>query len=489
MTGRARLYAVGAQGAVIAAATQIGDDIAQAVLMTRVGAVGWPVTLVAKAALDVVAAAAYLPLTRRRDPASVLRVLLAVYAAAVAAAWLFGRSGRPGAYLIYVVHECAWTPLTIHWGVYLLATLDAREARRRLPVMFTAARVGAMIGGFVLARAVALTGAVDLLWASVGLALVAAGLPIGAAPHAPAVVVAITDERTGPAVRDPDTSWRAVWASPLVRAIAISTALMVVTRYGLRVVSLAAISDAKGGSEDQVAGFLGDLGQISNLIGVVIGLVLVPLLVDRVGVTVLNLGYAAATLIAQLGLAAWPGLALASIARFVDGPLKDAVKTPLSALFYGAEAPALRAPARTLVFGAVIPIATVCTAAGFAILGAGGMTTLAAVVAVAAGGFVIASAVQNRRWRARLRELLGATVAAAAPAEPAQIAALAPVLAPLTRALPAPLAADLAAGLAAADARLRALAGEVLVEHAPRAAARAALAALAEVPARADVPA
>ncbi|MCE9579974.1 MAG: hypothetical protein K8W52_43050, partial [Deltaproteobacteria bacterium] len=451
MTGRARLYAVGAQGAVIAAATQIGDDIAQAVLMTRVGAVGWPVTLVAKAALDVLAAAAYLPLTRRRDPASVMRVLLAAYAAAVAAAWALGRTGRPGAYLVYVVHECAWTPLTIHWGVYLLAALDAREARRRLPVMFTAARVGAMIGGFVLARAVAYAAAIDLLWAAVALALIAASLPIGAVTHevegAPAPV---TDERTGPAVRDPDTGWRAVWASPLVRAIAISTALMVVTRYGLRVVSLAAISDAKGGDENQVAGFLGDLGQIANLIGVLIGLFLVPLLVDRVGVTVLNLGYAAATLVAQLGLAAWPGLVIASMARFVDGPLKDAVKTPLSALFYGAEPPMARAPARTLVFGAVIPLATVITAGAFALVGgAGGVTALAILVAVAAGGFVIASALQNRAWRRRLRALLRTTLAAAPPGDPARAIAIAAQLAPLTAALPPPEAAAIASGLAA----------------------------------------
>lgn len=480
---------VGLVAVLYAAAVAVGDVIAQSIFIERAGADALPRIFLLKAAIDAVAAALYLPATRGRNPAAVLRVALLLYAAVVVAgrALVVARAGSGAAYALYVAHECAWTVLTIHWGVYLLDVFDASQARRLFPILFGATRLGgALAGGLIAASAVAL-GADHLLLAAALLAGLAAAAsywttssaapPPTALPGASPGEVAMDDEAAR-AAGGADAArglrgWRTAMASPLVRAIALSTASMVLVRYALRLVASGELEDAFGGDQDLIAAFLGRFDLVANVASAVLGVLVLPRLLARFGAGAINLAYAVATAVAQGAALIAPSLGSAALARFVEVPLKDAVKTPLSALFYGAERPAQRGPARALVFGAVIPAASVVTGllleaagrSGAPLAVAGGIGLAAALL------FIAASARQNRAWRAGLASLVDWKLARAERRgqvpDPAALAAVRATMAGARAAAPPDRAARLDAvelALAAPDPRLRAAGEELLGE-------------------------
>lgn len=508
---------VAAMGALYAAATSLGDDIAQSVFVTRVGARALPHMILCKGILDVVAAAVYVPLARGRSTGRVWRASLAIYACCVLGGWaLAAKGGNPGAYALYVAHECAWTILTMHWGVLLLDTFDASQARRLFPLLFTAARLGGMAAGALLQGLAETVGAVNMLLACAALAGAAGALSLvarhhrngarsggAAAPMSPAArdhagetappagppAAPVADLPATPAApapdqtpdRDPDPSisrwagWRHAASSPLIRAIALSTAAMVLVRYGLHLVSLDTIDSALGRDEDRVAAFLGWFGAWANAAGALLGVLVVPRILARLGVGAANLTYAAATVVTWCLLVVTPALWSAALARFVNTQLKDALKTPLSTLFYGAEPPPRRAPARAFVFGAVIPAATVATAVIFTVAGELGPGLVVWPGLAAACAFLALCAHQNRCWRRRLAQLLQWKLARTPAAETTRLDEVRHALTPLFHhGCHGALMEPVARGLASPDARTRAVAGELLAELAPRRLARAA---------------
>jgi hypothetical protein len=484
--GRAVL-SVGLIAVLYAAAVGIGDVVSQSIFVGRAGAEALPRIFLLKAAIDVGAAILYLPMARGRHPSAVLRIALVAYLATVLAgrALVAAMNGAGAAYALYVGHECAWTILTIHWGVYLLDVFDAGQARRLFPILFGATRLGGALAGFVVGIWAAEIGAAPLLYASAGLAALAllCSFAPSTAPHraaAPALgespAEAELDDEA--AVRDAEPGlfrrwvrgWREASRSPLVRSIALSTALMVAVRYALRLVSSGGIEQGLAGDEDRIAAFLGDFDAASNMVGAVLGVLVLPRLLTLVGVGAINVAYAVASAAAAGAAILAPSLASAAAARFVEMPLKDALKTPLSALFYGAEPPAERAPARALVFGAVIPLATLAAAGALELArhSADPLGTAAAFGLGAAILFTAASWQQNRAWRRRLRALLDLKLAGEeARGRPPDAARLARAENHLTSAALAPIAR----GLASRDKRVRAVAEEVLAETIDRRAA------------------
>ncbi|MCG8420501.1 MAG: hypothetical protein MJE77_21410 [Proteobacteria bacterium] len=483
-----------------AAATSLGDDIAQSVFVTRAGAQALPRVFLFKAVIDVVAAALYLPLTRGRSASALWRVALAIYMTTVLVVRVLAHGGGvASAYALYIAHECAWTILTIHWGVFILDAFDASQARRLFPLLFTAARLGDIAAGTALHTLAERLGAVNLLAGSVFLAGSAAAISLldrrvhagnsstSLPPVAEQPDQTRADDDTG--AEDPhraDSSqdrtrsvgtWRIGWlaalASPLVRIIAVSTAAMVLVRYGLHVVSIDEISRALHQDEDMVASFLGWFGAWANVLGAILGVFVVPRLLTRFGVGVANVMYAVATTCAYSLLIAVPGLWIAALARLTNVQLKNALKTPLSTLFYGAEPPPERARARAFIFGAVIPAATVVTAVVFELAARRGLEIVAWIGLAGAVFFTVACAVQNRRWRRRLADLLLWKLDRGPVPEPGRLSRVRQALAPHGGQVPAERLEEIACALANPDPRLQAVGEELLAETIPRMRAHA----------------
>jgi len=146
--------------------------------------------------------------------------------------------------------------------------------------------------------------------------------------------------------------------------------------------------------------------------------------------------------------------------------LKGALKTPLSTLFYGAEPPRRRVLARAFIFGAVIPTATVLAAAVLEVSRRSGAPLQTAAIAGASVSVLFVGLCwrQNRRWRRRLTELLLLKLSKAPPpAASAVRRAREAIAAPSIDNLE-----EIAAGLASDNAKLRAVAEELLAERIPR---------------------
>ncbi len=388
------------------AAVTIGDTVATSVFIARAGASNLPYIFLIKAGIDVVASLLYLPLTRNRSARSVWRSLLCFYMAVIALGWLaVSMSSLPtlGAYLLYGGHEVAWTLAVVHWGIFLLDTFSPSESRIYFPILFGVGRVGALLGGLIVWSLAAPLGTSNLLGLSGVLALFSTiasyKLPKTetSAPHGPAEPKAETGRGL--------SLWRAAARSPLVRAIALSTATMVFLRYGLRMVSLAEIRSAYHGDEDQIESFLGLLTALGNAGAIVLSIWVIPRFLARVGVGVANLSYAATTLVAFVTTWLFPGLASASTARFVEMPLKHSLKTPLSVLFYGAESPSMRIAARSFIFGFAIPIAAISSAIGLKRLQSQ-LQWISILGALAAVFYLFICHLQNRRYQEGLQKQL-----------------------------------------------------------------------------------
>ena len=471
-------------GIAYAAAVGIGDDIAQSVFVARVGADQLPTLFLFKGLLDVAAAALYLPLTRNRSPGRVWRVSIAIYILTIIGGRALVAGGDDmSAYALYVLHECAWTILTIHWGVFILDAFDASQARRLFPLLFTSARLGGILAGATLRWLVEPFGAVNMLFVAAGFAVVAAALSFGAGINAARSPPSRPDPGDRAPVDDDDLTagdepeptglwdgWRRAASSPLVRAIAWSTAAMVLVRYGMRMVSIDEISGSFRNDEDSIAEFLGWFGAWANLAGAVLGVFVIPRILKWFGVGVANLMYAAATALSFGLLIGVGSLWAAASARFVDVQLKDALKSPLSTLFYGAEPPRRRTLARAFIFGAIIPVATLATA-GILELGkrsAHGLVYISYIGLAAAFVFVIVSAIQNARWRAGMVGLLRYKLERDPHSDPEVLARVRSALAAHLDGPRGEIVVLAARGLASGQPRLRAVAEEVLAETLPR---------------------
>ncbi len=379
-------------------AVTIGDNVAQSIFVSRMGVAALPNIFLLKAGIDVLSGLLYLPLTQGRSPRRIWRVLLAFYISVVAIGWWAsaGSGGDIGAYILYAGHEVAWTLAVIHWGIFLLDVFSPAESRRLFPVLFGVGRIGALFGGLIVGSLAVPLGATNLLGVAMALAMVSilASTRLGS-PTPPRE----SRSTAGRARRD-------ALASPLVRLIALSTATMVLLRYGLRMVSLDEIRTAFDHDKDQVAAFLGLFSVVGNAVAFVLGLYVVPRILSRLGVGVANLAYASSTLIAFLLTWLAPGLASASAARFVEMPLKHSLKTPLSVLFYGAEEPRVRLAARSVIFGIAIPVATLTAGLCFREL----RSHLGLISVLGLGTSVLYLGIcqwQNRTYNRRLCHLVG----------------------------------------------------------------------------------
>lgn len=409
---RSQLVWLCAVSLLYSAAITVADDVAQSIFVAKLGVRALPNIFLIKAAIDVVSASLYLPLTRHRNPKGVWRALLLGYALMLGGAWLAITSGlwpSGSAYFLYIAHEAIWSLAAIHWGILLLALISPAQTKALFPVLFAIGRLGALLGGAIVGGLAMVLGAVHLLWAAALLALACLVASLKLPRHAD-VDPPLASSLPEPLGALRLSNWTHAWASPLVRWIALSTAMMVVLRYGLRIVSLAEIQSAFDNDKDRVAAFLGVFSMIGNAAALVLGIWVVPRVLARYSVGAANLAYATSSVLAFVATWLWPSLASASAARFVEVPLKHALKSPLSVMFYAAEKHQMRLAARALVFGAAIPLATAISGLGYRQLEAQ-LAVISMSGAALALAFVFVSARQNHSYRHRLlhtlEEILG----------------------------------------------------------------------------------
>ncbi len=382
-----------------------GDATVQSVFLARAGVEVLPAVLLVRALLLPLLALAYASLSRGRSARAVLATLAALAAAAALGERALMPLGWAGAAAAYVAHEIVAGLLTVHWGVYLLASVDGERALRGVSLVYAGARLGGALAGAVLVALVGAGGApagmyvVATCFALVAPLALRFGRRRGGSLELPAE--ALDDDVGRPSMPGPRRSGLALFrASPLLGALVASTVAMVLVRYVLRYQQQAML-DPLG--EEELARLLGTYAVGANMAGAVLSLVVMTRLLPRLGLTRANGLYAIVTGAAQLLLLFVPGVPAALFARFADDELKHTLKTPVSSLFYEAFSPPDRPGARAVVLGLASPVSQAAGAVLLAGVVAGG--ALGAIGAAGVGlclVFGFATAAQNRRYRGSL---------------------------------------------------------------------------------------
>ena len=384
-----RLSAVHAS---IGAAIAAGDASVQAVFLARAGAEHLPIVLLARALVLPLLAMPYAALAGRRSPQAVLGILAVLAALSSSCAWWLMHGGAEQAIAAYAMHELVGGLLTVHWGVYLLAGLGGDRALRGVGVVYAAARFGAAVAGFAVAAVASAFGAPS------GMAVVLAALLGVLALHR----LEGRGEPHRPPQAESEAPLRERWAvarSPLLVAIVIATVVLVCVRFVLRYQQQAVLDAIE---ERELARILGFYAAGANTVSALLSLVVMGRLLPAMRITGVNSLYASILFGAQLVLFFTPGLGGALLARFADGELKHALKTPVSSLFYEAFPKEARSAARAIVLGLASPAAQAVGAIFLAGVIAGTSLDVAAVVGlVAAVVYGASTLLQNRRWRER----------------------------------------------------------------------------------------
>ncbi len=373
------------------AGMQLANGVAHTLLLTRGGVDMLPATFAARGLFVLLASAAYVPLAGHIDARRMLALINGLIALFLLGAYALLQSGLSLSYpALYVLTETSETIFKIHFGVVLLACLPADEILSRLPLVYSGARAGAVVGGLALtfARHVGLT---HLILGTIILQIIATAFSFGGLPHL---------SPPPPKEEESPRSWRDLFretrtssSSLLFVTIALATTLLVATRHALRYFYSARVAAAFG--ELDLATAAGLFFAIASLIAGLIQALVTPRLLTGVGLTTLNLAYA--TSIPFTFVLTWvaPPLVGAALARLIESEIKMAIKTPVSNLLYGGLPTSQRPAARAFILGAVVPLATgaASLALGLAPLGTRAWGLVAGLVLV---GITIA---QNRVYR------------------------------------------------------------------------------------------
>lgn len=376
--------------ALVSAAVQLSDGVAQALLLKRVGVDSLPPVFAAKALLSLLFTFAYVPLAASLGTQRTLSTILALNAAVLTGlAATLGLDHALGYGALYAFVEAGHLLFRIHWGVVLLALIPTERATRDVPLIYSGARAGAALGGAALTFAPRL-GAARLL-------------PLAAALHAAAFLLWVARGRHHQPRRGrvPAQSplaatvqaFKALTRSSLLAAIAAGSATLVMVRHGLRYLYSAVFAATFG--ESQLASFLGLYAAGAALLGALLQALLAPHLLVGEGMATVNLLYGALLPAAALAFrAGWP-LGAAIGARLVETDLKTIMRTPVANLLYGGLPSAQRPAARAFVLGILLPAATLLTSLA---LGAAPQTT--ALWAAGLGlAYTLLCALQNRAYR------------------------------------------------------------------------------------------
>jgi len=365
-----------------------------------------PYMFLAISLVDLPLAFLYLRLSRAVPNRVLLSALAVLLIACLGAArMLAGVHMGAGLFCAYMSAIVLNTFIVIQWGVVLLDFFTVEESRRAFPLIYTGAHLGGFAAGLLLRHLAIPLGTENLLLV----------VPGGAAVIA-AVLTILSGRlsegrgwRQGESTRSPLPGLaafgkiRLLGASPLLRAIAAATAVMVLLRLAMRYCYGAGFEEAFPASDDMTR-FIGTYTIIASIAGIGMQVLVTPRLIAHLGVGAANVAYAVAVGATLLGLAIFPGLPSSIAGRCTDLDLKSAIKTPLSAMFYEALGEKHRADARALILGVISPLASLASSLVLVAVTVGGISPawIAAAGCALSAAFVVLSHLQGRAYRRAL---------------------------------------------------------------------------------------
>ncbi|EYF07549.1 cyclic nucleotide-binding domain-containing protein [Chondromyces apiculatus] len=352
------------------------------------------------------AALGYAALLRRYEGPRLDGALLLVTATSIGVAALLSQRAT-GALLYAICVSLLVLPPLLPLITFraVLGTLEARQARRLLPLVAAAATVGVIVASAAVPTLAGLLGTAGVLYAGGVLAVLAAPLPSVLAERAPARQEPI--EPPGKLLQALADARRDLIEAPVV-GVVLAGVLLGAMAANLVDYALKAALKARYGREEMAA-FLGTFGAAANLFILLAQLFGSSRFTARFGVRV-SLQALFATLVAlgaAVGLA--PGVASAAVARLSENTFRYAISAPVEDLLLTPAPPAARVRAKILAKGLANPLGGALAGLLLAAFGAAGPSSLqlGALLALTGAVGMVAVARARRAYTRALARALG----------------------------------------------------------------------------------
>lgn len=394
--------------------TDLGSGLTTSLLLARLGATKLGYAFVIEAGLRLLSALGYMGFADRISSGVLLRwlaVLNLVLGTVLGLASLLESS--VAVLLFYCVVRVLGNMLTLHWGVYLIDFFTVREANRAFPLIYSATRVSVFVSGFALTM---LSGALALPLAVGVYILAAAGMMFLVGRSNRALVdsprIRVGRAAAGKTMAGLREAWNYGRSAPLVRYMIAASVTMVLVRRFINV-GVGIQLETTFVEEQAIREFLGIYMMIASAAAFIFQGLLAGRIIDRLGSTLVNAAYGWLSLAAGASMALFPGLPSLVLGQVAEGEAKDVFKTPVTLLHYGTFPDGLRGRMRSLIFGMVIPLATML--AGGVVMVMDGADLMSgpwfSLAMIASGAlFAVASHFQNRGYRLALIDLLAEKV-------------------------------------------------------------------------------
>ncbi len=314
-----------------------------------------PWAFAASAVTLATASAVAMSVTERLGPARLARIALGTTAVVlVALRWLLTVHAKGVAFAAYVCIEAASGILLIHTWSTVSAAVDARSARKLLPIAGIGASVAWLVGGLVVKSLVrAVGGAPGLLPMAAGLLTVAWGIL-----HV--VVRRDLDSHATRARRSIGLldGWRAGFSfvrnEPLMRITAMLSLLALITEQLMDMQLMCAARDRLGNAA-AISSFFGTFYGVTSGLSLVLLAGLSGRFLAALGTSGTLVAIPAITALAAVTVVVFPGLAAAVVLRGVDRVLKGSLWTPATEQLQMPLPPMRRTQARSAVRGVLAP--------------------------------------------------------------------------------------------------------------------------------------
>lgn len=322
--------------------------------------------------------------------------------------------------LLYVLSLACTAVFNPHFFTYVNETYDIQSAKRALPLILAAGRLGGTLAGFTLQFLTAHLSTEAIIW----IWLLSDILTIGIIYITPVVLkekkklstdvtrLKTSNQDTKPGISSPITNLQEAinftLQSNFLRWMAIGTllltALMIMLEYHVNKIMIPLFA-----SQADYAGFLGLLNGISNLVALAILLFGMSRITKAWGVGNTSLIFPVSNLLICAGLIGFPGLISASLANVDRRGLRFSLQTSIEALLYNAIPLRLKGRARAFVGGQVAPIGAITGVVLLLIaqkFGANVAWLVPTLIVLIAGAYLINSIIIRQQYTQALVKML-----------------------------------------------------------------------------------
>lgn len=305
----------------------------------------------------------YATVADRYRPEKVMRAILLIVIAAVAALWMAARAGAPdivwGA--VYLLYVTASETLAMHATLYVGATFFGEQAKRLTPIAFAGGPLGDVLGGLTLMAVASRLGSdlTVLIW-PVFLAFSFALLTYHHRNDAPQHASSARSKRLAQTLRQLRQGREFLKRSLLLRHVSLSVMFSVIavfiSAYLFKDIFAREVRD-----EESLAALYGLIIVVSGASGFLLQTALVPRLIEKFGLRQVNLVFPTVSLGVLLAfLTPWPLIA-ATAAAYNRYVLLSAVRNPVRVLMLQALPDAMQGRVRALALVVMTPAAMIAS--------------------------------------------------------------------------------------------------------------------------------